>query len=277
VIRLEGPSGTAEAGEDYTDFPHSITIPAGQSSTDFSVTPLDDGQIEPHETLAAAIKPDPNGIYAVGNARAEAQILDNDVRIILIGGHGQGDPNDPMRLAPGVGLWGLRTELIERGFHADNIVMFAEDHGNCMLNGTLALTHVIMQIIVDAHNAGDRQFGLAMVGYSHGGGLVYEVSQQLPDPAWHLNGRYDFSFAGYIDAVDRPGPGPETHRPVGVDFHMNYYQSRPNADLFTGTFIAGADVNYDFDAMVDSQTHTSIDDNQVVHDDFANAILARLG
>jgi hypothetical protein len=238
---------------------------------------IDDGQIEPHETLVARIAPDPNRIYTVGNAGAEARILDNDVRIILISGHGQGDPNDPMRPAPGGGLWSLRAELIERGFHPDNIAMFAEDEGDCMLDGTRALTHVIMQIIVDVQNAGNRPVDLAMVGYSHGGGLVYEVSRQLPDPGWHLRGRYNFSFAGYIDAVDRPGPFAETHRPVGAGFHMNYYQSRPNADLFTGGFIADADVNHDFDAIQDTETHTSIDDEQVVHDDFADAIRARLG
>jgi hypothetical protein len=112
---------------------------------------------------------------------------------------------------------------------------------------------------------------------SHGGGLVYEVAQELNDDYQFWAGKYEFSFAGYIDAIDRPGPFAQAARPAGVGYHMNYYQHIPNADVFAGTFIGAADVNHDFDAVVDSETHSSIDDEPTVHEDFSEVIDARLG
>ncbi|MEQ1852926.1 MAG: PKD domain-containing protein, partial [Chthoniobacteraceae bacterium] len=46
-------SGTATNGTDYTTLPTTVTIPAGQSSINVTVTPIDDALIETPETVSA--------------------------------------------------------------------------------------------------------------------------------------------------------------------------------------------------------------------------------
>lgn len=65
-------SGTATPGDDYgpasADGTYSVTIPAGQASATFSVTPVSDGLAEDPETLTATLLPD--DAYDLGGAAA---------------------------------------------------------------------------------------------------------------------------------------------------------------------------------------------------------------
>ncbi|MDW8373738.1 MAG: Calx-beta domain-containing protein, partial [Planctomycetota bacterium] len=68
-------SGTATAGADYAAIPSTITISAGSSRAEVTVAPLDDGMIEPEETIIVSVLP----------GGATYQVLDQDLAIILIG------------------------------------------------------------------------------------------------------------------------------------------------------------------------------------------------
>jgi tartrate-resistant acid phosphatase type 5 len=57
--------GTAISGSDYQPLTGTITIPAGQSSTAFSVVPIDDALYEPDETVVVTLASDPS--YMLGN------------------------------------------------------------------------------------------------------------------------------------------------------------------------------------------------------------------
>ena len=50
-------SGTATAGTDYTALAGSVTIPAGVASALVTVTPVDDGELEPSETVIVTVTP----------------------------------------------------------------------------------------------------------------------------------------------------------------------------------------------------------------------------
>jgi hypothetical protein len=75
--------GTATNGVDYEQLPNSILIPAGQSSVNLIVIPIDDGQPEPPETVIIKLVPSPElnplPSYGIGTpSRAAAVIVDND-------------------------------------------------------------------------------------------------------------------------------------------------------------------------------------------------------
>jgi uncharacterized protein (DUF1800 family) len=52
-------SGTATPGVDYVALPGEITVPAGSSRIEFSLTPLPDALVEPPETVVITLLPDP--------------------------------------------------------------------------------------------------------------------------------------------------------------------------------------------------------------------------
>lgn len=71
-------SGTAVSNVDYTVSPQSpFTFPEGQTSIDITITPTDDGQGEPIETVVLTLA---TGIYnVVSPASAQVTITDNDL------------------------------------------------------------------------------------------------------------------------------------------------------------------------------------------------------
>ena len=82
--------------------------------------------------------------------------------------------------------------------------------------------------------------GVAIFGYSYGGGATYLLAQQLKDnpPA----GNWGLLFTAYIDAVvhDSFPPLSETGLPIDTLYHVNYYQS---LDPLNGSPVAGAAAN----------------------------------
>lgn len=69
-----GISGTASNGLDYEAVPESVVIPAGASSAEVAVTPLDDLLDEGSESVTLTLLADP--FYVAGAASASVEILD---------------------------------------------------------------------------------------------------------------------------------------------------------------------------------------------------------
>ena len=72
-------TGTAVSNVDYTISPTSpFTFPAGQSSIDITVTPINDAEREPTETVVLTLAPTPD-YYVTSDAAATVMITDNDL------------------------------------------------------------------------------------------------------------------------------------------------------------------------------------------------------
>lgn len=72
------PSGTAQAGTDYTALPQSVTFNAGADRATLAVTPLDDFATEPTETVRLAVAAD--AALALGPyTGARVDLADDDV------------------------------------------------------------------------------------------------------------------------------------------------------------------------------------------------------
>jgi len=110
---------------------------------------------------------------------------------------------------------------------------------------------------------------VAMIGYSHGGGEVWNVAERLiRDP---LSNYYDLVFTGFIDAISQAGfwgfaPGTfgsVNLRPYGSQFHVNQYQQ--NTSLNGGN-LNGANTqgDVDIDRSPLGVVHTTIDDSSSV-------------
>lgn len=69
-------SGTASNGIDYVALSGTVTIPAGQVSASFTVTPLNDSFVEGTETVAATILSNPS--YNIGNPGAATVLMIDD-------------------------------------------------------------------------------------------------------------------------------------------------------------------------------------------------------
>jgi hypothetical protein len=137
----------------------------------------------------------------------------------------------------------------------------------------------IEPVINGAESAGDPM-AIALIGYSHGGGLAYLLSLQL---AWHAlidsTFVYRLGFTAYIDAVLHPNDlgwspatalKPETRVPAFTEYHANYYES--NQNLFWRPFggrTVGENENErnvikmqaDFDNPIEAMDHAGIDDD----------------
>jgi hypothetical protein len=101
LIVLYFTGGTAQNGADYHTLSNFVVIPAGSASAEITVAPIDDGMVEPPETVVVQLRPlffglDANGgvlpgepipsiilptLYVVGfPSNAVVTIADNDVR-----------------------------------------------------------------------------------------------------------------------------------------------------------------------------------------------------
>ena len=104
---------------------------------------------------------------------------------------------------------------------------------------------------------------VALIGYSHGGGSVYNVSDAMTGG--------DLVFSAYIDAIQQPFLSilAMNTRPVSSDYHVNYYQvaNANDAPFFLDGMACtptgpGWEVNVDYPVV--TEEHTSIDDAELV-------------
>ncbi|OGV44928.1 MAG: hypothetical protein A2X46_17320 [Lentisphaerae bacterium GWF2_57_35] len=110
---------------------------------------------------------------------------------------------------------------------------------------------------------------VAVIGYSHGGGSTFRISDRMAADQTAFN----LVFTAYIDAITQPllNATAENRRPVGSSFHANYYQVAQMNDspLFldgTPSTPPGAGFEDNVDDPTVTEGHTTIDDAQIVHD-----------
>ena len=119
---------------------------------------------------------------------------------------------------------------------------------------------------------------VAIIGYSHGGGITDNLAQRLIDDR-QLGQVWGIRYTAYIDGIQR---GPiddwypafaETSRP-NTERHDSFYNDAP-FNLFSnplkGDAVAGAN-NYAFP----DETHASIDDEVTIHNMVENQIYVRV-
>jgi hypothetical protein len=123
---------------------------------------------------------------------------------------------------------------------------------------------------------------VALIGYSHGGGSVYNLSVRMHEdsilaPANRvIKQPYTLVFTSYIDAVRNDSNSnilqrnAETRRPIGSQFHLNQYQKNNSvSDAFlkgdaTVTVVGMTTINIDRSNDQPYLYHTSIDDDPLV-------------
>ncbi len=76
---------TASSGTDYNGGSYKVTIPAGQTSVNFSVATLQDGVLENPETFSAQITnvTNPEGLFVIDTTPVVATIIDSVVNIVI--------------------------------------------------------------------------------------------------------------------------------------------------------------------------------------------------
>lgn len=236
----------------------SLIFPAGKQSGAVVLRPLDDEDLEPNESVPIRLKPGGND-YRVGRADgtstaqmqrdgvvAEGKILDDEVRIYLFAGNGGSggatqdtngiDGVDEHDINSSQGIWTLRQMLLEdprlddsevRAFTSEVGSVFAGSRDN-------AENYVIRSIERAINTVKNRALGMAMAGYSWGGGMLADITRRLPNRRGI--GAYVLTTTAYIDAIDHRSvdwlrmfndfiaPAEQTG-PVGTQRHLNFYQS----------------------------------------------------
>lgn len=76
--------GSALHGTDYLALPGTLTIPAGAASATILITPVDDAQGEPAQTVLLQLRNDPRHLLGTANS-ATVTIVDNDLPVVAIG------------------------------------------------------------------------------------------------------------------------------------------------------------------------------------------------
>jgi uncharacterized delta-60 repeat protein len=73
-----GGKKRATSGVDYFALPGFVTIPAGKSSAQIAVAPIDDDAVEPSERVTLVLRPDADYDVFAEEAKATVRIIDND-------------------------------------------------------------------------------------------------------------------------------------------------------------------------------------------------------
>jgi hypothetical protein len=118
---------------------------------------------------------------------------------------------------------------------------------------------------------------VALVGYSHGGGSVYEVSYDM----YQDTTSFDLKYTAYIDAMRQPFTGitAEDRRPLNSPFHVNYFQNGEAIYLYLDgapCLPAGPGIEANIDTPSSPETHVSIDDNATVINSIITNLKAKL-
>ena len=77
------PSGTAGAGRDYRSIGTRVTFPVGIRTVTKTITPIDDAEIEPPETVALYLRS--SGYYNQGSKKpATVRIMSNEIPVVTV-------------------------------------------------------------------------------------------------------------------------------------------------------------------------------------------------
>ncbi|MFP6660759.1 MAG: proprotein convertase P-domain-containing protein, partial [Myxococcota bacterium] len=153
---------------------------------------------------------------------------------LVIGLHGEFQfPTDPV-YGPNEGISYIAIDLHEDGYDSH---MYVEN--DVASDGSGAVYDEIVNAVT---NRGVTS--VALYGFSHGGGSIYDLCERLDDNAGSI-GPFDIPFTGYIDGIENDSDAdldPEVRLPSGSAYHVNYYQSNWFWRIW-GDSVPGADVD----------------------------------
>ena len=184
---------------------------------------------------------------------------------LVIGLHGEFQfPTDPP-FGPNEGISVLAVRLHQSAFDSH---MYMENEVESDGSGS-----VYDEIVSAIQNRGVTE--VALYGFSHGGGSVYDLSERL-EANREAIGDFTIPFTGYIDSVENDSDtdlDPEVRLPVGTEYHVNYYQANL-LWLIWGDSVVGADV----DELVSGLfvTHITITNQSIVQDGIYDRLVERV-
>jgi hypothetical protein len=123
--------------------------------------------------------------------------------------------------------------------------------------------------------------GVAIFGYSHGGGSTNDLARRLDADRASL-GPFTIDFTAYVDGIDNDSDfdiDPESALPPTTGFHANYYQ-HPGCGFLQlcGGPVAGSDLDVNVTATPwgSSLTHFTIDDAPQVLQSLLDLVMAHV-
>ncbi len=191
--------------------------------------------------------------------------------VIVFGGRSQ-QPADPVQHPGAEGMFQTAIDLYREGY---DVRMYNEKTGADGDGNGLAYNE-----IRDAVNMRGVTH-LAVLGYSHGGGSTYDLSQALFENSTGERSDIvrDFSldFTAYVDAVKDSDRGadiqfvPEDRRPINTGYHLNQYQ---RTGFLHGT-LSNADRELDRTPL--GVDHLTIDDHPSVLEEMKREVRRQMG
>lgn len=190
--------------------------------------------------------------------------------IIALGGESQ-VPADPPSEPSNHGIFQVALELYSRGY---DVHMYDEDV--VAASGAGAAYNEVVSAVADR-----GVLGVAIYGYSHGGGSTPDLARRLDDNRGSI-GLFMIEFTGYVDGIGNNSDfdiSAETELPPSTQYHANYYEN-PGCGLFT--LCGGPIVGADFDLNVTgtpwgaSLTHFTVDDATEVTTGIRDQLMLRL-
>lgn len=175
--------------------------------------------------------------------------------VVAIGGNLQVPSDFP---GAGSGIFELGRELQGEGY---DVRMYA--HGDINTSDGKGKAY---SDIVSAIQSGQVD-NIAMIGYSWGGGAIYDLSFILDENKravrTDISKTFTISLTGYIDAVAHGETFGENRRPLNSAFHVGQYTRNfvPEAAYIGGEASGGDD---DVNRSYLGHTHYTIDDDAVV-------------
>lgn len=130
-------SGSAESGSDYQNISGNVIIPAGSTSANVTIIPIDDAEIEASESVILTLNESNN--YTIGNSTARMTISDNDNQTspieppkVNISGNNKPDIGTKLQKSSNIELIDFTTETgtikasveVTRDAEYDNLVGF---------------------------------------------------------------------------------------------------------------------------------------------------------
>ena len=192
--------------------------------------------------------------------------------VLVLGGEGQ-VPSYPVD--PNSGTFVVGEALYRAGYDAllyDEDVVGADGSGAASDAAEDAILHRGVT-------------GIAIFGYSHGGGSTYDLADRL-DVRRPLLGVFTIYYTSYVDSVSNNSDidvGQELRRPPSTDYHLNHYQ---HGTLFEDFFLDGGPVpnsnppptglDVETTAWGANSTHFTVDDYVQVRSAIESTLGAQL-
>jgi hypothetical protein len=190
--------------------------------------------------------------------------------VIALGGESQ-VPADPPLEPANHGMFQLAITLHQKGY---DVHMYDEDVVPASGSGA-----AYNEVAGAVRSRGVS--GVAIFGYSHGGGSTNDLARKLNADRAGI-GSFSIDFTAYVDGIDNDSDidlDPETALPPATAFHANYYQ-HPGCGFLQlcGASVPGADINVNVTATTwgASLTHFTIDDAPEVLQALLDLVIAHV-